>query len=308
MPAPDRTAARVSCLWRIPQTIVLCLGAALVIDCSAHAQIRSIDARPPQRDFGYYPGDLFTSTVVIDVGPDTVLDAASLPPAGPVSAAIDLRDISYSGARIAGGQRITINAEWQTFATPEEVSRVDIPGYQLVLDKGASRLTAAVAGFSIAVSPFRHDLQPVLDTSVLRPDHPVARIDVAPWRHMLFATAAVALLAALALAWSNGFLAWTNRGRAPFARAAWEIARHADDGRDSFLLLHRAFDEAAGKRVLADDLDHFLMAHPRFAGLRTDIERFFADSRRIFFDTGQASPSLPSLMRLSRALARAERR
>jgi mxaA protein len=274
---------------------------------AARAQIRSVDARPPQRDFGYFVGDLLVSTAVVDVGPDTVLDANSLPPAGPVSSTVDLRDIGVSEAAVSGGHRITIRTEWQIFSAPGEVSLLDIPGYQPVFIRGQSHLTAAVPGFRISVSPFRHDLQPVLDESVLRTDHPVAHIDVEPSRQMLFGSCAVALLAALYLIGSSGLWPWTRAVRAPFARAARAIARQPDGSQDALLLLHRAFDETAGERVLADDLDQFVIRQARFAPLRSDMEQFFAYSRRHFFGIGQDDSARPSLACLSRALARAER-
>jgi mxaA protein len=288
--------------------LVFYFAASVMLTPSAWAQIRSIDARPPQRDFGYYAGDLLISTVVVDVGPDTVLDANSLPPTGPVSSAIDLRNVSFTEARMPGGHRITVRAEWQNFYTPDEVSRLDIPGYQLVFHHGPSRLTADISGFSISVSPFRHDLQPVLDTSVLRPNHPVTPIDITPSKQMLVGSGALAILAAITLVCSSGVWPWTRRGHAPFARAAREIARYSGESREALLLLHRAFDDTAGERVLAEDLEAFLITQVRFGPLDDDIKQFFAESRKVFFDIGHAPPTLPSLVRLSRALARAERR
>lgn len=292
------------------QKTVVCFSVALMAHGNACAQIASIDARPPQRDFGYYPGDLFVSTVAIEVGADTFLDDGSLPPPGPVSPSIDLRSTQISETRVADGRRITIRTEWQNFLTPDEVSRVDIPGYKLAFTQGRSRLSASIPGFSIAVSPFRHDLQPVLEASVLRPDHPLERIYVTKYWRMLWFSGAIALQAALYLIWRRGVFFNLRSGSAPFARAARDIARYPNGGMESLLRLHRAFDETIGERVLADDLDGFLIKRTRFAPLRTDIEEFFSQSRKLFFDRAENGrfPKLPSLKRLSRALARAERR
>ncbi len=297
-------------VFRTEGKIVFCFAAALMVHNSASAQIRSIETKPPQRDFGYYAGDLFVSTAILEVGADTFLDNGSLPPAGPVSPSIDLRSTQISETRAADGRRITIRTEWQNFSTPDEVSRVDVPGYKLIFTQGRSRLTASIPGFSISVSPFRHDLQPVLDASVLRPDHAVEQADIAKDWRMLFMSGATAVLAGLYLAWRNGVFFNVRRGAAPFARAARDIAQHKQNATEAMLRLHRAFDETAGERVLADDLDSFLIKRIRFAPLRADIEGFFAHSRRIFFESDETASTaqLPSLTRLSRALARAERR
>jgi mxaA protein len=308
MPIPNTRTGNGTSGRRLRKAIVFCVAGYLTRSYPAQAQIRSIDAQPPQRDFGYYAGDLLVSTVVVTVGPDTVLDANSLPPTGPVSPAIDLRNVRFSEARVDGGHRITVRAEWQIFSTPDEVSRVDVPGYQLIFLQQQSRLTAGVSGFSISVSPFRHDLQAVLDASLLRPNHPIAHIDIAPSVHLLFGSCALALLAALYLVWDSGLRPWARREHTPFARAARDIARYSRDSPDALLLLHRAFDETAGERLLAEDIEQFIITQARFAPLSSEIKKFFDESRQVFFDVGDTCPSLPSLVRLSRALARAERR
>jgi mxaA protein len=299
-----------SFLKKRTKKLLVVLALALTVESHALAQIRSITTDRTQRDFGYFPGGLISSTAVIHVGPDTTLQAGSLPQTGPVSTDIDLRKATTQEAAESGGRRITVRTEWQSFATPEEVSRIDIPGYQLIFIKDQARLTANIPGFSIAVSPFRHDLQPVLDPSVLRPDHPVAPIDLARDRQQLYAASALALVAALAVIASRGLLPWAGRKHAPFADAARRISRDRAGGRDALLLLHRAFDSTAGERVLADDLDRFLASRPRFRPLRAEIENFFAESRRMFFDSTEnlPSPAVTPWARLSRALARAERR
>jgi mxaA protein len=72
------------------------------------------------------------------------------------------------------------------------------------------------------------------------------------------------------------------------------------------LTLHRAFDATAGRRLLADDLDAFFARFPRFVPLRSEIERFFAASRQMFFGSVATAPELAWLRRLARGLARAE--
>jgi mxaA protein len=79
-----------------------------------------------------------------------------------------------------------------------------------------------------------------------------------------------------------------RRGR-PFAlglkalRRAKRKARGDDLTREAFLVLHRALDATAGRRVLADDLPLFLADHPTFRGQEGGLKRFFAASRRAFF-------------------------
>jgi mxaA protein len=72
------------------------------------------------------------------------------------------------------------------------------------------------------------------------------------------------------------------------------------------LVLHRAFDATAGRRVFADDLDAFISRHQHFLPLRNRIAAFFEMSRAVFFGVGVQAPDVASWMGLCRDLARAE--
>jgi mxaA protein len=75
--------------------------------------------------------------------------------------------------------------------------------------------------------------------------------------------------------------------------------------------LHRAFDEVAGQRLLAEDLDRFLAIHPDLDQQGGEITRFFASSRSVFFgdDLGAGIATLPpsELSSLAGRLASIER-
>jgi mxaA protein len=82
--------------------------------------------------------------------------------------------------------------------------------------------------------------------------------------------------------------------------------------RAALIKLHRAFDLAAGRRVLPDDLEAFLKEHPEFAPYAADIERLFACSRAAFFgnDNARARAAMPfkAIADLGLRLGAAERR
>jgi mxaA protein len=277
----------------------------------ATAQIRSVDLHPPARDFGYFAGDLLTATATIVTGRDTVLDQRTLPAPGPVSAAIDICKADVTETLSADGRVTAIRIVYQNFFAPQNVLHADIPGYTVAFSQGTRRLTALVPGFAIAVSPFRHDLQPVLDPAILRPDHPPAPPDSARPRQQLAAGLGLTLAGLLLLGlprFRHGLLSRTQ----PFAGAARHLARarrRVDEAarREALLVLHRAFDATFGQRVFAEDVDRFLQVRPRFLPLRQQIGAFFAASQAAFFAPDPVLPSLPDLARLSRELARAER-
>jgi mxaA protein len=101
----------------------------------------------------------------------------------------------------------------------------------------------------------------------------------------------VGVVALGALAWLRGWRFGHKRHR-PFGEAARGIEQSfASSSRaESYLAalrtLHRAFDEAAGCPILADDLATFLVLRPEFRRVAKEIADFFMASRYAFFGTG----------------------
>ncbi len=127
-----------------------------------------------------------------------------------------------------------------------------------------------------------------------------------------------ALAALTGLAWHNAWWPFHRRPARPFTDAARFLRTNgarlqgASGYRAALLKLHRAFDLAAGRRVLADDVAEFLRQHPEFAPYAGEVERLFASSRQAFFanevDQARAAMPLPALTELSTRLGAAERR
>ena len=252
---------------------------------------------------------MLSATAVIDLAPGTILDTASLPQPGPVAASIDVRRVEVQREAGDAGPRLTVRVQYQSFFTPEQVLQTAVPGYVIAFANAGRRYTADVPGFAFTASPFRHDLQPVLDDSVLRPDHPLPHVHASQPVRLLAAGFAM-IAAGLATLLVPASRTWLGR-RGPFARAARDISRleHSpESSRDALLALHRAFDSTAGRRVLADDVEAFFREHRNFQPLRDRVAAFFAASRAAFFADGGETLPMPALRSLCRELARAERR
>jgi mxaA protein len=285
---------------------VVCLF-GLLISMPAGAQIRSVTLLPPDRILGLLVGDTLAATATIAVGPGTTLDAASLPAPGPVAPSIDIRGVGVAVENGADASRYTIRVTYQNFATPDHVGSVDVPPYTLAFRQSGKRLAAQIPGFSFTASPIQNANAVVVDASSLQPDHATVLMDTAGPSRIAAAGCAIAILAACALAALLGLVPWPPRRAGPFAAAQRAIKRGVASDRAAFLLLHRAFDETAGMRVFAEDLESFFVRHTRFSTLRGDIETFFAASRTLFF--GAPDNAAPArLEHLARDLTRAERR
>jgi mxaA protein len=275
-----------------------CLAALLTTP--AAAQVLSVTLQPRPRDFGYFIGDTMTLGTRVRLAPGTVLDAASLPAPGAVAAAIDLRRVTVSRQ----GDTLLVQADYQTFVAPEEAMQVRVPGYMLAFRNGAKTFQATIPPWSFYTSPFRHERAAVTDPAVLRPDPGLAPLDTEPYRFGCAAAFALAVAALLVLARLRGWRPRLARRRPPFAHAVRQLG--GADQISAMLALHRAFDATAGRALLAEDVEPFLLAHPVFQPLRHDIESFFSLSRASFF--GRQAASDADLMALVHALARRLRR
>jgi len=286
----------------------LCCGTAWALAAP------SVDLQAPARNFGYFVGDTMDATAVILAEPGSTFDMTSLPAEGPISTWIDLRRIAVSQQQSATGLQVVLHLQYQSFFDPEEASQGTVPGFDVAVLSHDQRLTVRVPGFGFMASPFRHVLQPVIESSALQPDHAFLTVPLAKTRALTLGALGVAVAAALTLVARLGLLpSMRGRGR-PFASAYGRIARLAryEDARmasrDAMLELHRAFDATAGRRLLAPDVSFFIAQHTRFSALKDDIEAFFAASRTFFFGAAQeAAPSLDRLSSLGRRLMRAER-
>ena len=288
--------------------------AALGAAGPAGAQIVSVTPQVLPRHFGYFVGDVITGTSVISVGPGVMLDENSLPAPGPAATSIDIRSLeTRMSGPVAGPHRYTVAVTYQNFFAPDRAVKIDVPGYTLGFMAAGRHLTAQVAGFSFTASPFRDDIQPVLDPSVLAPDRAGVAADESRPKWLLGAGVAMTAVAALGLLMERLPIAGVYRRRAPFAAAARRIARLSSSSQpataDALLSLHAAFDATVGRRVFADDLDRFFNEYSQFAPFRAETEQFFRLSRAAFFGAGNmpADLSLAKLKTLSRDLMRAER-
>jgi mxaA protein len=152
----------------------------------------------------------------------------------------------------------------------------------------------------------------------LKPDAAPRLLSTLNARVAFGAGAALALLALILLAYHYAWWPFRMRPARPFTAAARAIERaRARDAslagyRAGLLDLHRAFDAAAGRRLLAEDVPEFIASHSEFLPLQEDIDRFFATSRRVFFGNdveGAAKAlSIDALSMLGARLGAVERR
>lgn len=300
----------------LPSLLFAWLLVPLVPARAQVVEIHDADVRP----VGYTLGDLVPRRVEILVEPGWRLRTASLPAPGPQAYWLELRELRVAERETRQGRRYAIELTYQSFYAPIQALERSLPGFELEFEHGEDRAMAPVPPWTFTMSPLRevrlsaggegHGVE-------LRPDVAAEPVRLAPLHRALWAGLAGTAALWLLLAWHHAWPPFHVRPRRPFAQAARTLRRMPAGGdasayRERLRHLHRAFDAAAGRRLLADDVEHLIGRYPRLVGLRREIERFFQASRLAFFgaDAARAQALLPvaELTAFGARLAAAERR
>lgn len=302
-------------MLRIVFALLMIAGAAE----RAAAEVYAVGTIEP-RAMGYFLGDTITRTAEIETGPGDEILAASLPQPGPLTYWLDLRDAKISSER-RGDRRVhRLTLTYQTFYAALDPRRRVIPPLDIAVKTadGSAEERAKIPGFGFVMSPLREVLPQKVseEDGFLLPDARPVKRRSGTLRTAALGAAALAALFLLLLARDLAWWPFNRRPVRPFSRAAREVRRvlggaTGDGFRSALIAMHRAFDTAAGRRVLASDLDRFLASHPEHDENRGDIERFFTASRTVFFKEAEpeGKMGLPpaELKALAATLARQER-
>lgn len=303
------------------RVLLLVLAVGLVAPGGALARTPSLNVTEP-RAFGYFLGDVMRREVVVHLDLGQGLDAASLPRPGPLNYWLELSQADVAMEDAGEGTIYRLFLVYQTFYAPLDPRKLTIPGFKLKIKGAQGEGEVAVPEFGFITSPIRQLFTASSQSSgsavELQPDDLPQRLRTGGERTALLVAGMLALVALVALAWHNAWWPFHWRPARPFTDAARFLnanaARLEGAGgyRVALLKLHRAFDIAAGRRLLADDVDAFLAQHPEFTPYAADVARLFASSRQAFFandvDQARLKMPLPSLAALSARLSAAERR
>jgi mxaA protein len=263
---------------------ILFVGSAV----SAPAVLSASSDEP--RAFGYTVGDVVSRRITLQVPAGLRLDEDSLPRAGARGRALELQRVVLH--KSLGGVPQALQLDYQVFLAPREVRVLEMPPIELRFAGSPRPQTVRVDAWPVTVAP----LAPPEPSSreglgEMRPDREPPRIEAGAARIRLAVEAGAALLLLGYLANVYLVLPWSTQRRRPFARA-WKTLKalpprpDAAQRRGAFQRVHAALNESAGEVVFEAGLDRFVTLRPRFAALRDDLLRFFADSRAEFFAGG----------------------
>ncbi len=323
----------------------LSLLIAFIWVLSARADGVSVTVNEP-RAFGYFIGDTLVREVIVDVPAGVRLRTEALPQPGSRDYWLDLTDVTVASA--SGGNETRIKLTYQIFYSALEPKLVRIPGFKLYFEgsdlapaavpkeadksngekpanepeSADERATLGVPPLDVIVSPLREIIPEKNNdpaAAPLRPDAVAELLGTGRARTALLASVLAGLAALTALAYHYAWFPFGARKSRPFTRAARQLnaLSKIDEGdveryKHELLILHRAFDEVYGRRLLSSDVGDFLKSRHEFGDLAGSVTRFFEASRLTFFSgkPSAAQQILPpdSVTGLAYELALHERR
>ena len=291
-------------------------GMAALLAClaaTAAESIGNVHADDP-RPFGRFIGDILERRVTFDVADS----AEVLAPVGANESRragpwVTLLDSRVRSTGLPRGRRYELLLRYQIINSPPRPVLITVPGTDLRVRSSGEIRTEHVPDWLLSLGPLTGpDVREGLEAR--RPSRLPPLMDARTPAVLAASWSGVGLLLAAWLGFERWGGAWFRSRRGPFARAHAGLRRlsrepqDAERERRALRLLHRAFDETAGRRVFAEGLDAFLAEHARFAAQRAGIEAFYDTSRAEFFGHGSATAvSLPALLRLSEQLRLSER-
>ncbi len=286
------------------------IGAAVgLVLAAAPAHAEAITAVVEQpRPTGYFVGDLLTQRVLLQ-NAGTDLDPTALPTPGRVSAWFERRKVTLE---TDSSSRHWLAVQYQVLNAPQKLITVTLPAWTLTLKDldGGKGPVLQIPSSHVNVAPLSPPGSPTqVGVADLRPDRLAPLIALAPLRRGTFLSGG-ALVLTLA-AWV-GWVLWRNRRAAaiqPFARALRELRVLGDGEPRAWQVLHRAFDRTAGRVIQNSTVPELFERAPQLIPERARIERFFEESRALFFATPPSSPGpVVSPRALCEELRRIERR
>lgn len=276
-----------------------------------------VDIETPEM-LGYTIGDLFQHRARLVLADPYRLDENSLPRPRRLNSWLELRRVELDVDRGLRSRAYDLVLTYQILNTRGTVRGIATPPVVLTVfeEDGTFPVVIPPWGFSVLPVTAPEEIPPG-SLPALRPSRPPPPMDVDAIE-LRIALLSAALLSALAyLLYVNGLVPFLRRGNEPFARACRRLKRlrhrpfDAPARREAYRHLHAAFNETAGRVVFAGDVDGFIAEKPGFRELRSSIESFYADSRRLFFagDTGDgaAADGLDPLVHLAERFRDAER-
>lgn len=265
------------------------LGAhAEIIENDPRIKIRTIE---PERDVGYTLGDTLTRTAILEAPKNLTLFETSIPIVGNEKKrrgkgnGIELKDVKFEKMPGVNVNTYTLQLTYQLFTSGVTAKPASLPPEFVKFGgKGEKNFEVRIPSWSFRISPLAVFGSVIVEKDMSQFRGPIL-VDTTQPKQILWGILALLALALTGLLYILGNSRWLPRMGGAFAQALRDLKKIPDtsDGlARSVARVHQAFNTTAGSSVF--DTAEFLKLKPGFASISSEMDRFFALSRSVFFD------------------------
>ncbi len=263
-----------------------------------------ISVRSEMREVAYSVGDVATQTIIVDIPKGYRFEQSSLPTIGKTSDFIELQDARWQFEDTKNSTRYVFVLDWQIFQVLQEVRAYPLRQLDLKF-----RLDDKL----IHVKPDSHHVivSTVLPTT-LKPERlknlPDVEAKPRPTLKLKWGLLVSLLILIASITYFSWYFDWLqlrSKSSRPFRLACREMRaiRKSKNSNQERLLaamktLRRAGDVSAGFALSKERLDLLFERNPWLGPLRSDIEKFYSDSERLFFAGTPNAMDLQQLYKL----------
>jgi hypothetical protein len=273
-----------------------------------------IRLKSEMREIGYSVGDIARQTIIADIPKGYRFEQSSLPTIGKTSDFIELADAKWEFEDTNSTTRYIFELDWQVFQVLQEIKAYPLKPLNLQFRLDDKIIHANLDSRHVIVSSI---LPTLLNAQRLKALPDVEAVDrpTQTLKFCLFVSLLILLASISYLAWYFDFLQFRSRSSRPFRVACREIrairknkASNQERWLAAMKTLRRASDMSAGFALSKERLDLLFVRNPWLRPLQSDIEKFYADSEKLFFAGVSNSIDLKQLYKLSLKLRALESR
>lgn len=266
---------------------------------------------PPQSN-GIHIGDVLQRKVKIELKQPYAISKTAFPLKGSNTQGMELVDISVRTDAGDDKTVYTIALSYQVFAHANSPVVMQLPAQSLAVTGGNKAITLNLPPWRFWFSPLVAAADIADARASLQPSQRPVLVDVSGHKARLAMFAGLFMVGLIALVYINADRRWLPFMGGPFAHAHRRIKRlqkNPAQQEQALLHLHQAFNRTFGANLFSSNIQQFLAQHPKFAGLKAEIEAFFEKSNRALFAgaAGAHDTSVQELLTLSRQLRDSER-
>lgn len=256
--------------------------------------IVSIQIQEPGRNVGYTVGDILTRNMTITIKKPYQLIDESLPIIGYERrykgqlVGIDLSDLKHVKKENRDDVTHTLSLSYQVFTNNLVAKHGSLPQeYLRIINTQTKEVVKyRIPSWDFAISPLSIYGAVKIESDMSGFRGPLL-LDNSTHKQYLKVLLTVLALSLLGLLYMLGKYTWLPRMGGPFAKSYRLIRRSANTHQglqQAITSMHQSLNTTAGMSVFGGNLNEFFEKKPSFKPIKTEVEQFFALSRKVFFE------------------------